>query len=136
MAAESLLRRPAGELVGRSIWQEFREAVGTAFDREYRRAMQEQVTVQFEDFYEPLARWFEVRAYPSSEGLSVYFHDVTERRRAAEALRESEERFVRSLGQPRQEQIGDIRLRVGSDDGGGEVLVHGSSFGTRGRIPA
>ena len=92
-AAERLLQRSREALVGRNLWEQFPEAVGTAFHREYRRAVSEQVTVDFEEFYEPLNAWFDVHAYPSPEGLSVYFHDVTERRRAAEALRESEERY-------------------------------------------
>lgn len=91
--AERMLQRSRGELLGRSIWDEFPDAVGTTFSQEYERAIAEQTTVQFEAFYPPLNRWFEVRAYPSPEGLSVYFHDVTDRRQAAEALRESEARF-------------------------------------------
>ena len=91
--AERLLEKSRDELLGRSIWEEFREAVGTRFFREYQRAMTERVTVEFEEFYRPLNNWFEVHAYPSPEGLSVYFHEVTERRRAADALRESEERY-------------------------------------------
>ncbi|HEX8557548.1 MAG TPA: ATP-binding protein [Pyrinomonadaceae bacterium] len=91
--AERLLRRGREELLGRSVWDEFPEAFGTAFYEQYRRAADEQVSVTFDEFYPPLGRWFEVRAYPSPEGLSVYFHDVTERRESERRLRESEERY-------------------------------------------
>lgn len=91
--AERVLQRPRATLLGQGIWQEFREAVGTTFFREYHRAMTERITTEFVEFFAPLDTWFEVRAYPSPEGLSVYFHDVTERIRAGDALRESEERF-------------------------------------------
>ena len=47
----------------------------------------------FENYYPPHDRWYEVRAYPSPDGLSVYFRDVGERKRAEIALRESEQRF-------------------------------------------
>jgi hypothetical protein len=30
----------------------------------------------------PLDRWYDVRAYPSVDGVSVYFHDITEKREA------------------------------------------------------
>jgi PAS domain S-box-containing protein len=95
--AERLLRRPRAELLGRVLWEEFPEAVGVTFEREYRRAMETRTTVQFEEFYPPLGAWFDVHAYPSADGLSVFFRDVTARKRAEEVIRQSEERF-RTLG--------------------------------------
>jgi PAS domain S-box-containing protein len=95
--AERLLRRPREELLGRNLWEEFPEALGAAFGREYHRAMETQTTVQFEEYYPPLGAWFDVHAYPSADGISVFFQDVTDRRRAEEATRGSEERF-RTLG--------------------------------------
>ncbi|MEP0885461.1 PAS domain S-box protein [Trichocoleus sp. ST-U3] len=91
--AELLLQRKREELLGQVMWDEFPEAVGSTFDREYHRAVSEQVSVEFESFYPPLNVWFEVHAYPSREGLSVYFRNISDRKRAEEALRESEERF-------------------------------------------
>ncbi len=91
--AELLLQRKREELLGQVMWDEFPEAVGSIFDLEYHRAVSEQVSVEFESFYPPLNTWFEVHAYPAREGLSVYFRNISERKRAEEALRESEERF-------------------------------------------
>jgi len=82
--AERLLRKTRQELIGNRVWDIFPEAVGSTFQREYERAVAEQITVEVVDFYPPLETWFEVRAYPSPEGLSIYFRDVTERRRAQE----------------------------------------------------
>ena len=86
--AERLLARPREELLGRSVWDEFPEAVGSAFYEQYHRALVENVTAEFEAYYPPLRAWFEVRAYPSDEGLAVYFRDVTERHQAEETLRQ------------------------------------------------
>ena len=91
-AAERLLMRSRAELLGRDVWKEFPSAVGTAFDVQYRRAVAQQATVEFEEFYPPLDTWFAVRAYPTPTGLSVYFQDASDRRRAQAAVRESEER--------------------------------------------
>lgn len=78
--AETLLRRTRSALLGKDVCQEFKEAIGSTFDREFHRAQQENASVAFEDFYSPLAKWFEVHVYPSEEGLAVYFRDITERK--------------------------------------------------------
>jgi PAS domain S-box-containing protein len=84
--AEKLLQRTSAELLGRSIWEEFPDAVGTTFEAMYRQAAEERRTVQFQAFYSPLETWFEVRAFPAYNGLSVYFRDITEQMRAEDAL--------------------------------------------------
>jgi len=88
--AEHLLRRGRKELLGTVIWDAFAPARGTLFEREYRRAIAEQRPVAFEEYYEPYEAWYEVRAYPSPDGLAVYFRDVTERREFFEDLRRKE----------------------------------------------
>ncbi|MBD2248259.1 GAF domain-containing protein [Nostoc sp. FACHB-888] len=95
--AELLLQKTQNELLGQSIWEVFPELIDTTFHREYHRAMLEQVSVEFEEFYQPLNCWLQVHAYPAKDGLSVYFQDITERLRTAEALRESEERWHLAL---------------------------------------
>ena len=76
----------AEELLGRNCWDLFPETVGTAFDRELHHAVREQHMVEFETYWAPANAWLEVRAYPSSDGLSVYSRDVTARRRGRNAL--------------------------------------------------
>jgi diguanylate cyclase (GGDEF)-like protein/PAS domain S-box-containing protein len=77
-----LFERKAEELIGRRIWTEFPEGVGQPFHCAYEKAMAEQRPQQIEAFYPPFNRWFENRIYPSADGLTIYFRDVTERRRA------------------------------------------------------
>lgn len=86
-AAERILQRSRENLLGRVVWSEFPEAAGSVFEREYRRAVETGVAVQFEEFYPPLNTWLAVHAYPSGQGLTVYFQDIGERKRA-EAERE------------------------------------------------
>ena len=78
--AESMLQRRRQDLLGRSVWDEFPETVGTQLEQEYRQAVQLQRKARFELFYEPLQTWFDIHAYPMEAGLAVYFHDITERR--------------------------------------------------------
>ncbi len=92
--AEALVGRSRESLIGRYIWDEFPDGIGSPFQIAYERAMAEQVAVEFEAYYPaPLDKWFVVKAYPSSQGLAIYFRDVTTLRAAAEAIRTSEERF-------------------------------------------
>ena len=87
---EVLLERQRETLIGTSIWEEFPEMAGSRFDLEYRRALEEQVPVRFEEVYEPLGRTFEVRVYPVVAGLAVYFSDVTDERLRDARLRQTE----------------------------------------------
>lgn len=84
--AEQLLQRTHKELLGKNLWDEFPEAVGSVLFEQYRKAVSEQVSVEFEAFYPPLNTWFDVHAYPARDGLSVYFQDITERKQAQEEL--------------------------------------------------
>ncbi|TYL37557.1 histidine kinase [Natronococcus pandeyae] len=79
--AHELINPENRELVGKRVWDEFPEALSKDFRPKYERAMYEQEPLSFEEYYpDPLDRWFEVRAYPSKTGLSVYFQDVTNRK--------------------------------------------------------
>ncbi|KAF3890803.1 PAS domain S-box protein [Tolypothrix bouteillei VB521301] len=80
--AAKILHRTQEQLVGKNVWEEFPNAITLAFYREYHRAVTQQVTVEFEEFYPPLNTWFEVHAYPTRDGLSVYFQDITKRKGA------------------------------------------------------
>lgn len=91
-AAEAFDRRPE-DLIGKHIWTEFPEGVGQPFYHAYQRAMAEQVPVHLEEYYPPFGRWFENRIYPSPDGLSIFFQDTTDRHRAADELRVSQEQL-------------------------------------------
>jgi PAS domain S-box-containing protein len=84
--ARNLLRAGNAELSGRYWLDAFPRARGTAFEREYTRAMRDQVPVQFTEFSATSQRWLEVKAYPSPDGISVYFRDVTARMKAEREL--------------------------------------------------
>jgi hypothetical protein len=81
------------EMIGKTHWEQWPWSVGTIVEQEYRRAVEEQVAVRFEVFYQPLSVWLEVHASPSEDGLGIYFRDITQRKQAKAALLESEERF-------------------------------------------
>jgi len=92
-AAQMLNRQKPADLLGKHIWTEYPEGMGQPFHRAYEQAMAEQQPVLLEEHYAPWGRWFENRIYPSPEGLSIFFTEITERKQAEIALRESQSRL-------------------------------------------
>jgi PAS domain S-box-containing protein len=78
--AERLLGRRREELLGKDFWMEVPEFTGQAFEENYRRAMSEQVAIEFEASDSSGKTWFELLAYPSGGGVSVFLRDVTDRK--------------------------------------------------------
>ncbi|HEY1379348.1 MAG TPA: ATP-binding protein [Gemmataceae bacterium] len=74
--------------IGQTQWELFPATRGTTLEAEWRRAVAEQVAVQFEFYYEPWDAWFQNKAYPTKDGgLSIYYQNITSRKRSEEALR-------------------------------------------------
>jgi len=83
-----LLGKSPEQVLGASMWDLFVHAQDSGFQQGFERAVQTRQTVSFDAYYpEPLNRWFQCHCYPSKDGLSVYFHDITDRREV-EARRE------------------------------------------------
>jgi diguanylate cyclase (GGDEF)-like protein/PAS domain S-box-containing protein len=80
------LGRDRRDLLGKVIWDEFPEAVGGPFHQTYYRAAARQEAASCESFYAPLNSWIEARAYPSKDGLTVFFANITERKEAESRL--------------------------------------------------
>jgi PAS domain S-box-containing protein len=80
---ERLSRRPRGETLGRVFWEVWPEtaAPGTRYWAEYHRCMEDRVPVAFEEYFAPLDLWTAVTAYPTRDGIAIFFRDVSARRR-------------------------------------------------------
>lgn len=84
---EKVIQRSAADVIGRDIWTEvFPESVSLKFHSEYQKAITEQISVHFEEFYPPLQIWLSVNAYPSEQGLTVFFMDITREKTMQEAI--------------------------------------------------
>lgn len=84
--AAELTQRPPSMLIGQSHWEIFPTLVGTQLEAEYRRVLETGAPVHFEFHIALVDLWLEVHAYPSSEGLAVFFRDVSRRKRAETRL--------------------------------------------------
>jgi PAS domain S-box-containing protein len=100
------------ELLGRVIWDAFPELRGSALDLQCRRAMETNETLSFEYYYAQLDCWFDLRAYPSPDGLTVYFQDISRRKADEQALLEASNRLQVALAAGR---LGDWRWDAATD---------------------
>jgi diguanylate cyclase (GGDEF)-like protein/PAS domain S-box-containing protein len=91
--SERLLHRRRSEVLGRVIWEELPDLQGTVFETEARAAVNDNRSVEFEAMSESVGRWYSMRAYPSEDGLTVYFHDITEHKKIEREVESSAERF-------------------------------------------
>jgi PAS domain S-box-containing protein len=86
--ASGIVGMPAETVVGKNIWDTFPHAKGTKFFDGAHEAVSSGKSVRFEEFYpEPINKWIECLCYPSGEGLSIYFRDITDRKHDEEELR-------------------------------------------------
>ncbi|MDQ2651647.1 MAG: PAS domain S-box protein [Chloroflexota bacterium] len=98
-ATERMLGLTREFLIGRNAWEVFAPAVETPVYAAALQAARDGRPTTVEFFYRPLDAWFDIRFDPSPEGMSVLFHDVTQRLRLTEELRASEARYRALLEQ-------------------------------------
>ncbi|MEG4799691.1 ATP-binding protein [Microcoleus sp. ARI1-B5] len=100
-AAQRVSRTPLEALLGKTMWESFPGTVGAQFEFQYRRSLSEQIAVDFEEYYAPLDLWVEIHVYPSPTGLSLFFRDINDRKRAelnAEFLANISQDLVGAMG--------------------------------------
>jgi PAS domain S-box-containing protein len=88
------------ELLGKNAWELYPELVGSVFYQKYHEALREQKTVELEAHSPLNDKWFEIHAYPSQQGLSVYYRDTTDRKRTQKEIetRTHQQAVVAELG--------------------------------------
>ena len=93
----ALLQCTVERLVGRPFAAALPAGVGPAFATYVARARDGRDIVRTDEFFPALDRWLQVNAYPSADGVSLFFQDVSERHAAQASLAASEERLRLAL---------------------------------------
>jgi len=89
--AETLWTLHRDGILGRNLWAVFPEAANSSVRGLYEEVMRTGVPAHREEFYPfpPHPGWFEIHAYPSREGLAVYFRDIGARRQSEEKINQT-----------------------------------------------
>ncbi len=75
------LGRDPDSLLGKNMWAEFPEAVNQPIYKILHKALETQKKEVLQAYYEPWDKWMENRVYPSPDGITIYFSDITELKR-------------------------------------------------------
>ncbi|UBF29656.1 PAS domain S-box protein [Kovacikia minuta CCNUW1] len=115
-AAQRINGKPLTEVLGKTHWEEWPASVSTNLEDQYRRAMAEQIPVHFEHHYylpPSFDIWLEIHAYPSEEGLGIFYRDITARKQSEKALRVAHQRLTyHVMNSPLAVMEFDSELRV------------------------
>ncbi len=91
--AEQILGIGREKLVGRRFWDLFPDTPEFNYPGAYRKAMNEYLTITFEDYRADLGLWFSTVCYPSKEGLTIFFKDISQEKKTLEMLKDSENKL-------------------------------------------
>lgn len=80
--AAQILNRQQDYLVGKHVWTEFPDRRESVLHKAYEKSMKTQRYTYFEEYYASSSLWLEHHIYPSIEGLSVFFRDITDRKKS------------------------------------------------------
>jgi PAS domain S-box-containing protein len=105
-----ILNRDRASLIGKNVWIEFPELINSPFYHAVHEAMKEQVTVEYDHYFDELHKWVQFRIFPSLSGLTILFVNITIKKMALDILSQREQELKALV-----ENSPDIVARIDSD---------------------
>lgn len=87
-AAEKILNRDRGKIVGKNLWEVYGDAVDLKLFKEYAITMETGTERKFIDYYPTMDIWLEISSFPKENGIVVYFKNITARVKHQQSLAE------------------------------------------------
>ncbi|BAY91582.1 MULTISPECIES: PAS domain S-box protein [unclassified Tolypothrix] len=100
---ESVIGKPRHELLGKNLWELCPVLVNTEVYQQYHRCLAAREAIHFEFYYQPCDCWYDIHVYPSEQGITSYFHNISDKqvalrdRQQAEAALKIQERKYRYI---------------------------------------
>ncbi len=91
--AERLHGREAELLLGKNIWEMHADLVGSPFYNALQEAKNTQLEQRSEFYYAKDDKWFEDLIYPGEDGISIYYYDITRKKKAEIGLKTAHARL-------------------------------------------
>ncbi|MDP5093749.1 MAG: PAS domain S-box protein, partial [Polaribacter sp.] len=88
----NLLAVKKEKIIGKNLFIEFPDLKNTKFEEELRKVQHTVKASKFEFYYAPFDAWFDESIYPTPTGISIYFVDITQSKKANEEIAKSEEK--------------------------------------------
>jgi signal transduction histidine kinase len=72
--------------VGKVYWSCFSMLLGTISERCIRTTMVDRIETSYESYYAPYQKWHRVRVFPTDDGVTLFFSNITEEKKLRDQL--------------------------------------------------
>jgi C4-dicarboxylate-specific signal transduction histidine kinase len=108
--------------VGANFWDCYPAIAATPAEGHLRSCMDERKEVHYEVHYAPYGEWFEVRAFPSPRGMSLFYRAITTQKRLEEQLQQE-----RALREKRVEALSHMAGGLAHEISNPLAIIHGTA---------